>query len=230
MVYINGFYGSSSPSATGIKSFRVGTTGVILPVKAEVAPLLIGFAKEFHTKVEPLHVGWCWGYAFRDVRGSSSPSFHSAGLAIDLNAPNHPLGRVGTFNARQRATINALCAKYGLRWGGNYTYRKDEMHFEVILNRTDALALVRRLQAPPKPSGLPYFKTGSRLPIHYGNRGTDVRDIQHAMNILGNHLVEDGYFGAVLEYTIKKFQANRYMKITGYVDAITLQRIREAIH
>lgn len=232
MVYINGFYGSSSPGATGIRSYRVPGTTIILPVKGEIAALLIGFAKEFHQKVEPLHSGWCWGYAFRDVRGSTSPSFHSAGLAIDLNAPKHPLGHSGTFNARQRATINSLCHKYGLRWGGNYSGRKDEMHFEVILNRTQALALVKRLQAPAKPptSGLPYFKTGSRLPLHFGNRGTDVRDIQHAMNLLGNRLPENGYFDHALENTIKKFQSNRGMKPTGIVDALTLQKIREAIH
>lgn len=230
MVLINGFYGSSSPSATGIRSYRVPGTNTILPVKAEIAPLLIGFAKEFHQKVEPLHDGWSWGYAFRDVRGSSSPSFHSAGLAIDLNAPRHPLGRVGTFNSKQRATIHALAKKYGLRWGGDYTTRKDEMHFEVILPRAQALALVKRLQSPPSPGGLPYFKTGSRLPLHYGNRGTDVRDVQHAMNILGNRLTENGYFDRTLENTIKKFQSNRGMPVTGIVDAATLAKIREAIH
>ncbi len=233
MPYINGFLASANAASAGIKTYKVPGTNVYLPVKAEIAPLLIGFAAEFNAKVEHLVPGWCWGYAYRPVRNAQSLSFHSAGLAVDLNAPKHPMGKTGTFSARQRATINSLCAKYGLRWGGNYSGRKDEMHFEVIISRASALALVKRLQAPAKPPvkpGLPYFKTGSRLPLHFGNLGTDVRDIQHAMNILGNNLKEDGYYGTALEATIKKFQSNRGMKPTGIVDALTLQKIREAIH
>ncbi|TKC98300.1 M15 family peptidase [Polyangium fumosum] len=142
---INGF--SVGPAKRiGVKTYRVPGTKVSLPVRAIIAPLLIGFAKEFHQKVERLRKGWCWGHANRNIRGSKRPSFHAAGIAIDLNAPKHPLGRKGTFSAAQRKTINALCKKYGLRWGGNYRRRKDEMHFEVILPRAKAVALAKRIQ------------------------------------------------------------------------------------
>lgn len=247
-MFVNGFSAFASPSRTGVKSFRVPGTLVVLPVKAEVAPLLIGFAKEFHQKVEPLKPGWNWGWAFRAVRGSSKPSFHSAGVAIDLNAPRHPLGRRGTFNRKQVAVINALCAKYGLRWGGNYRVRKDEMHFEVIIPRHQALNLVRRLQSKPavvnsrpsvKPApgrtpvrpnvNLPKHATGSRV-LKEGMVGTDVRDIQHAMNILGNSIVEDGQFGPILETVVKNFQRNRGLRSDGIVGPATLARIRKDIH
>lgn len=143
MVTLNGWV-----AASGIKTYRVPGTGTTLPVKAAVAPLLIGFAREFHTKVEPLHTGWCWGYAYRPVRGYTTLSYHAFGLAIDLNAPAHPLGRTGTFSYKERLIINALCRKYGLRWGGNYSGRKDEMHFECILTPTQAAARIRALQTP----------------------------------------------------------------------------------
>lgn len=142
---INGFT-VGTRKGIGIKTYRVPGTTVALPVRAIIAPLLIGFAREFHQKVERLRKGWCWGYAARSIRGSKRPSFHWAGIAIDLNAPKHPLGRAGTFNAAQRKTINELIKKYGLRWGGNYRRRKDDMHFEVILPRAEAVALAKRIQ------------------------------------------------------------------------------------
>ena len=152
MASINGFAISSNKAAIGIKTYKVPGTGTSLPVRSEIAPLLIGLAAEFHKKVEPLHTGWCWGYAYRAVRGASRPSFHSGGLAIDLNAPRHPLGKRNTFNAKQRATCRALAKKYGCRWGGDYSSRKDEMHFEVIVPRSRALTMVRALQGKPAAS------------------------------------------------------------------------------
>jgi hypothetical protein len=151
MPSINGFSVSSRPSAIGVRNVLVPGTSVRLPVRGEVAPLLIGLAKEFNEKVERLRPGWNWGYAYRAVRGLSKPSFHAAGVAIDLNAPRHPLGKRNTFTPAQRAMCRALAKKYGCRWGGDYRLRKDEMHFEVILPRAQALALVRRLQSPARP-------------------------------------------------------------------------------
>jgi hypothetical protein len=175
-ISIDGFEFTDDRAAINIKSFAVPGTEIILAVRADVAPLLIGFAEEFNKKVEPLHKGWCWGYAYRPVRGSSNPSFHGAGIAIDLNAPTHPLKKVGTFNSKQVAVINALAAKYGLRWGGNYAGRKDEMHFELILSRTEALELVSALQKPPANAGFKFYPTLNRL--KYRNRHSHVGIMQ----------------------------------------------------
>lgn len=154
MTSINGF--SVGERATvGIKTFRVPGLDILLPVRTEVAPLLIGFALEFHHHVEELVPGWCWGYALRAVRGSTVPSFHGAGIALDLNAPRHPLGKRGTFSATQAAACRSLAAKYGLRWGGDYVKRADEMHFEIITPRAQALRTVERLQAPAATSTPP---------------------------------------------------------------------------
>jgi peptidoglycan hydrolase-like protein with peptidoglycan-binding domain len=146
MTDINGFLVSDDREKIGIRSYQVPGTKVALPVRSDVAPLLIGFARDFHAHVQPLHAGWCWGYAFRLVRGGATPSFHSAGLAIDLNAPKHPLGRRGTFDPERQRLIRHLASRYGLRWGGDYRFRADEMHFEVILNRRAALDLAATIQ------------------------------------------------------------------------------------
>lgn len=149
MVAINGFRVSPNRAAIGIKTYKVPGCDVLLPVRSEVAPLLIGLARDFSRLVEPLRPGECWGYAHRPVRGGKAPSFHSAGIAIDLNAPAHPLGERGTFSPQQAATCRALARKYGFRWGGDYRRRADEMHFEIIVSRDKALDLVHRLQQRP---------------------------------------------------------------------------------
>jgi hypothetical protein len=40
--------------------------------------------------------------------------------------------------------IKALCKKYGLTWGGEWT-RADEMHFEVAVNEAKAAKIILRL-------------------------------------------------------------------------------------
>lgn len=76
-----------------------------------------------------------WGYAYRPVRSSTDLSNHASGTAIDLNSLRHVLGRVGTFAAWQVRRIHRFLQgrmKGCLRWGGDYQFRKDEMHVEVV--------------------------------------------------------------------------------------------------
>ena len=106
---------------------------------------MAAFASEFHELIEPIDEGTFddWGYAYRMVRGTTDKlSNHSSGTAIDLNATRHALGKVGTFPAEKVPMIRALAKKYGLKWGGDYVNRKDEMHFEVEVSAAKAKALI----------------------------------------------------------------------------------------
>lgn len=144
----NGWTASKDPAVIDIKSYQVPGTKVKLRCAEAVAPLLIGFAKEFHELIEPIDEGALddWGYAFRNIRGVTEKlSNHASGTAIDLNAPKHPLGAVGTFPAEKVPMIRALAKKYGLRWGGDYVNRKDEMHFEIDITPVKAAALIIKL-------------------------------------------------------------------------------------
>ena len=144
----NGWTASKDPAEIDVKSYLVPGTKIKLRCAATCAPLLITFAAEFHAHIEPIDVGALddWGYAFRNIRGSADRlSNHSSGTAIDLNAPKHPLGHSGTFNPMQIVLIQALCKKYGLKWGGDYKNRKDEMHFEIDLTPEKASALITKL-------------------------------------------------------------------------------------
>jgi hypothetical protein len=144
----NGYPASKDPAEIGIKSYSVDGTALRLRCASSVGPLLAAFAAEFNKLIEPIDGGTLddWGYAFRMVRGSTDRlSCHSSGTAIDLNATKHPLGKVGTFPAEKVPMIRALAKKYGLKWGGDYVNRKDEMHFEIEVSPTKAKDLITKL-------------------------------------------------------------------------------------
>ena len=145
----NGWPASKDKAEIGIKSFAVPGTTLKLQCAEAVAPLLISFAAEFHKLIENIDGAKLddWGYCFRDVRGVTGKlSNHSSGTAIDLNATQHPLGKVGTFPNEKVPMIRALAKKYGLIWGGDYRNRKDEMHFEIALPPAKVAALIAKLE------------------------------------------------------------------------------------
>lgn len=233
MPTILGFRASPSPRAIRVRSFRVPGTTTLLPVQADVAPLLIGAAREFDQTVERLVRGWCWGYAYRAIRGVFAsvllrPSKHSAGLAIDLNAPRHPLGRRGTFTRAQTAQCRRIAKKYGLIWGGDWR-RPDEMHFELGVSRSKALQLVRKLQTPPPFRPAPTAPARDPYPtLRLGASGHSVRNVQDALVRAGNpRLKIDGVFGRQTDRLVRKFQANRRMTADGIVGPATWAALRK---
>jgi hypothetical protein len=144
----NGYPASKDPAEIKIKSYPVKGTDRKLRCAESVGPLLAAFAAEFHELIEPIDEGTYddWGYAFRMVRGSTDRlSCHSSGTAIDLNATRHALGKVGTFPAEKVPMIRALAKKYGLKWGGDFKSRADEMHFEVEISLIKANELITKL-------------------------------------------------------------------------------------
>ncbi len=144
----NGYPASKDAADINIKSYPVKGTDRKLRCADSVGPLLAAFAAEFHELIEPIDEGTYddWGYAFRMVKGSTDKiSNHASGTAIDLNATRHPMGKVGTFPAEKVPMIRALAKKYGLKWGGDYRNRKDEMHFEIEITATKAKQLITQL-------------------------------------------------------------------------------------
>ena len=131
----NGWPASKDEKEIDIKVFKIKGTDRKMRLQKDAGVILAAFAAEFHAQVEPIDEGVFddWAYAYRNVRLSDSElSNHASGTAIDLNATKHPLGAQNTFTKQQAATIRELCKKYGIRWGGDYSKRKDEMHFEII--------------------------------------------------------------------------------------------------
>ncbi|NBV36972.1 MAG: M15 family peptidase [Bacteroidetes bacterium] len=143
----NGWPASPDRKAIDIISIEVPGCETKFAVCRKVAPIFKAFLAEFNERVEKIDKGKDdWGYAFRQVRGSTDMlSNHASGTAVDVNATKHPLGVEDTFTDAQRKTIRELCDKYGLRWGGNYVRRVDEMHFEIMESPTSVKARITRL-------------------------------------------------------------------------------------
>jgi D-alanyl-D-alanine carboxypeptidase len=109
--------------------------------KGDVSVVLIHAVNWWHDKVEALVWPGNWGYAERPVRGQTAVlSNHASGTAVDCMAPRHPLGTAPSANfspgqIQQIHTLIGFCTTRGgrrvLRWGGDYTGRKDGMHIEI---------------------------------------------------------------------------------------------------
>lgn len=128
--------------------------GIRLLVRKEVAPLFVGFIRELTAGGYRLNGSADdWGYANRDVRGAPGvKSNHAWGLAVDLNATTNPMTNDGRNHTDMPPGISRLAAKYGLRWGGDYSGRKDPMHFEFIGTPADAQEYVRHLSKRTMPA------------------------------------------------------------------------------
>jgi hypothetical protein len=109
----------------------VGGVTIIGGMHRLVAPLA---AKAISAMIEagfrPNGVRDDWGYADRMVRGSTrTKSNHAWGLAFDLDATQNPLRATkGTITQRHADAAR----RFGFSWGGNYSGRKDLMHFEFL--------------------------------------------------------------------------------------------------
>jgi prefoldin subunit 5 len=94
-----------------------------------------------------------WGYADRNVRGAQSISNHASATAVDINATRHVLGAQGTFTTDQTAEIHRILGEVDnvVRWGGDYTGRRDEMHFEIVGSQEEVARVAERLRQAQQP-------------------------------------------------------------------------------
>ena len=104
---------------------------VTLPLRAETASSLVEMVRWWDANVEPVNPGDTGSYNYRKIQGYSYLSNHASGTAIDINGSRHKLGARGTVSPAQAVAITEKAKSLGLRWGGNYKKRADEMHFEV---------------------------------------------------------------------------------------------------
>lgn len=153
--------GYSANDRSKIATYTVPGTQQRIPIrKGTVATVLLYVASRFNREVERLHLGWSWGYAERTIRGSSTTlSNHASGTAIDLNAPAHPLGTdpAANYSATEVRAIQRILrdCRGVVRWGGNYSGRKDGMHFEIVGSQAEVDSLAARIKSPapaPKPA------------------------------------------------------------------------------
>jgi len=128
-----------------------GTTRRLTVRNGPAGDLLLWVAGQFDKLVEDIEQGILddWGYAERPIRGGTELSNHASGTAIDLNATSHPLATDPPANF-SKAEIDAIHAIVGrtqgcVRWGGDYSGRKDGMHFEIVRDEAACAAALAAL-------------------------------------------------------------------------------------
>ncbi|TDV55149.1 M15 family metallopeptidase [Actinophytocola oryzae] len=89
------------------------------------------------------------GHNDRSIRGSTAISNHASGTAFDMNSARHVLGASGTFTPAQVNEIHTILGEVDgvVRWGGDYSGRLDEMHFEINGSQADVSRVWDRIRA-----------------------------------------------------------------------------------
>ena len=123
---------STDRNLINIVPVTVGTTKGphTIYVRGEGASRFRQIASYWQNNIEPIYS--IHGHSYRAISGSSTISNHGSGTAIDINAATHPLGVSNTIPAHLVPGLRAEAARLGLRWGGDYKNRKDDMHFEIV--------------------------------------------------------------------------------------------------
>ena len=185
--------------------------------------------RRFNAEVEPIRKADSWGYAPRAIIGSTTTSNHASGTAVDFNASTHQLGASGTFAAAKTAAIRKIVADtvvdgvQVVRWGGDYSGRKDEMHFEINLASNGVTAAkVAALAARVSTVAL---AATSQPTLKLGSTGDAIKALQQGLKTwfpsYAGALVVDGQFGAKTETSVKEFQRRSGLTADGVVGPAT---------
>jgi len=125
---------------------RAARSGAKFTVHKDIAPIIRYLIDEIERRGYlidhgPADVDDDWSYANRPIRGRNAPSNHSFGLAIDINAQDFPLGS----SKRLPQWIVNLFTDMQFEYGGDWSGRKDPMHFEFAGSRSQAKWIVAAL-------------------------------------------------------------------------------------
>lgn len=234
----NGYPASKNPADIGVRAFAVRGVSFPAGVKGgDVATILRYVFTHLDANVEKIHPGWCWGYYFRpNVNNPTQLSDHSSATAGDYNAPAHPNSKVGTFSSAQRVEIRKLLnfLEGTVKWGGDYHYTKDEMHWGISDETTPAAvarvaAKIRAGHTPKTKSPVKRLLTTKKAKAYShdglvnlklfkrGKTNHDVLEVQRVLNRWYPHLdlLEDGEYGP--KTAIAMVHARRWMHLKGDV-------------
>ena len=191
--------------------------GLRLPIHRDLADLVTLLMDLTELMGYDIRSDWTWGYACRPIANTSTPSNHSWGTAVDINAPTNPRRQRGlpmVSNIPRR--VVDLWKGHGFRWGGEFSW-PDPMHFEFMGTTAQARATAARLRAflsgapaPPAPQHRPVVPYAYPGPAVRGSLGQVVRTWQMALQARGYPVKVDGEFGKATEAAILDWQGGHH--------------------
>lgn len=163
-------------------------------VRAEVAQMVV-YLLEATDKLYNVNQSDTGGYNCRPIAGTSTPSNHSWGLAIDINWNENP--RTAPLHSVIPPAVVAMWNDCGWFWGGFYAHSTpDAMHFEYVGKPSEvkghtakALAHLNGVK-PPAPVPTPKPVTYVAFP---GADAFVVGESNKAVTQLGKWMVAAGW-------------------------------------
>lgn len=158
-------------------SMHVDAHGLFTALLDELVPLIGGTPNPVN--------GECGCFNPNSVTVGGDRSFHTYGIAIDVNWTQNPMYAAAHPTGPHTLPLatSGIARKYGCEWGGDWTYPQDWMHLEIHLT-PDVARGVRPLTSPAVPAprqeddmGVPVTVTKSTFPNHpdrfwlYGPKG-----------------------------------------------------------
>lgn len=205
--------------------------GVAVTVQSALVPMVEALLTATERAGYDVLPGQTWGYANRAIRGSSTPSNHSRGKAVDINSATNPMQ--SSFRTDIPPRVVAMWEACGWFWGGRYLNRPDAMHFEYLGRPSDVAQDTRRAQAyagekPTRPAASKWrervdAEPGSRTISRY-DRGDDVALVQRFLA-----LGDDGEFGPLTDRAVRRYQRMRGLDVDGIVGPKTWAPILHAV-
>ncbi|GAA3900467.1 peptidoglycan-binding protein [Microbacterium invictum] len=199
----------------------VSAGGVRVSVRNELASLvreLLARTKQMGYTMEAASTG---GYNCRYIGGTTTPSNHAYGRAVDINWNQNPHSY--TFRSTIPPAVVKMWMNAGFYWGGHYA-KHDTMHFEYVGAKSAIGTYYKKLtgQSVPTPPTPPAATETSFPSLKQGSTNTAaVRTLQYGLTARGYSLTADGVFGAKTKAALVKFQKAKGLAADGIAGAKT---------
>lgn len=234
-------WGTPSASYGQTNIVKVSGRGITIHMHREVAFIFACLLADLDTHLKRKGKSLAaeaddWGYAHRKIRGRNEWSNHAWGLAADFNAIRNPMTDRLVTEFTPSWVRNLLKGKYRnlIRWGGDYSSRKDAMHFEWMGTVQQARNLSAALKKKPAPSPTPVKGHNHEMPtLRRGAQGDAVRDLQGHLNYAFRAYADiaplpiDGDYGSRTEIRLREWCKRTGIRVSSTVDATAWNRLHQ---